>query len=349
MFGVVRSSKYLSSPVINKISSNQSTTSSQNHPDLEDLYIINRLNNNERICPNGEPIKIENDFFKGKLLIMIRTSDADETNEPLYTGGNTNNDKVSNYLRNKMRRLEIQLQVQFKKVPTSRVFLSCGYDKPVKLGFLQLMSLNAALKFCQRRNPSFSYSLCGNEQYTDEEKRQGLCEDPHFAFPIETSLDRIVVTKAGEKLPTLGSEIYEDSKAHTERQKGKQIVFNTKDTYTFCLWNSNVDIVSWKAMNLPAPKFSLTHVNDAQPMTVKLYSLRPNDDGTHLRKDINSILDVEVSHKRITSFGQGAKQYLKNKSNSNTTSKITMVDEEKVFSTSPLDSSIYGLIGFIFT
>ncbi len=322
MLSIVRSSKYLGTPVFNTIRSNQTMTStSQNHPDLEDLYFINRLNNNERIIPNnGEPISIESEYFKGQLSLMIRTSDADKAKKPKHTGGTASNDKVSNYLRPTMRRFEIQLQVKFKKVPSSRVYFSCGYEEPVKLGFLQLASLNAALNFCQRRAPFFSYSLHGKEQSTEEERRLGLYEDPHFAFPIETSLDRIVVTKKGEDPPKLGSAIHEDTKSYEKRIKGKQqIEFNTEDTYTFCLWNNNVDFVSWKAMNLPAPKFSLTHVNNAQAMTVKLYSLESNsfssngsrNDGRHLRKHIRSILDVEVSHKEITSIGKGAQEHLK--------------------------------------
>ncbi len=321
MLSFVRGSKFLGTPaLVNKVrSTSSSSSSSQNHPDLENLYFINRLDNNERIYPNGQPIAIENEYFKGKMLVMIRTSDADQKTEPggrIHTttrnNGTPSNDKVSNYLRSKMRRFEIQLQVKFKKIPTSRVYLSCGYDEPVKLGFLQLASLNAALKFCQRRNPSFSYSLNGKELCTDEEQQLGLHEDPHFAFPIETSLDRIVVTKPYEEPPKLGSDINEDKEAYLKRLKyGKPTKFNLDDTYTICLWNSNVDFVSWKAMNLPFPRFSLTHVNNSQPMIVKLYSLGSDNNGRqHLKKDMKPIIDIEVSHKSITSMGIGAQTYL---------------------------------------
>merc|ERR1712156_17371 len=124
------------------------------------------------------------------------------------------------------------------------------------------------------RNPTFSYSLSGKEKVSDDDKQQGKYEDPHFAFPIETSFDRIAITKAGDKPPTLGEDVYEDPISMKERKNGKRIDFNTEDTYTICIWSAYLDYVQWKAMNLPAvPSFSLTNVNGAQPMEVKVYSL----------------------------------------------------------------------------
>ena len=107
----------------------------QNHPKLEDLYLINNKTN-ERILPNnGEPISIDNDTFTGKMIVMIRTSDADHKKESPITGGSATNDAVSNYFRHKKRRFEIQLQLKFKKVPESQLFLSCEYENPAKLNF----------------------------------------------------------------------------------------------------------------------------------------------------------------------------------------------------------------------
>lgn len=284
--------------------------SQQNHPDLEELYFIDRLTN-ERIYPNGHAVDIDNDMYTGKLLIMVRTGDADGTAKPAYSGGTASNDRISTYFRSKKRRFEIQFQVKFKKVTDAQIYLSIEYDHPVKQNILARTSIGAAMKFCKMKNPSFSYSLQGKENATEDEQKAGLYENPHFAFPM-TTLDVVKITKAGEKPPELGKIISEDSEAYQKRFS-EGIDYNLDDTYTICLWSSYVDFVSWKAVNLPAiPKFSLTKVNGAQPMIVKVYALNrdSDDEKRHLQKNLTSILHVEVSRRGITSFGKGAREWI---------------------------------------
>ena len=289
---------------------------SQNHPDLEKLYFIDNLTN-ERVSPNGEPMPIDNELYSGKLLILIRTSDADakaeKTTKKKQTGGSASNDKVSNYLRPKKRRFEIQLQMKFKKIPENQVYLSIGYDEPVKLGLLAGSSLSGGLRFTRMKSPSFSYSLSGKETASEDELAEGKYEDPHFAFPIETSFDIIAVTKAGDEPPILGGAIYEDPKAIKKRKSGKErMTFNTEDTYTVCLWTAYVDFVQWKIMSLPAvPSFSMANLNAGQPMKVTVYSLTSeNDKSKHFQSDMETLVDVEVSHIDVTSIGSGASKWL---------------------------------------
>lgn len=281
----------------------------QEHPELNDVHFIDNLTN-ERIYPNGEPMDIDNELYSGKLLIMVRTSDADQKVESAVTGGSKSNDKVSNYLRSKKRRFEIQLQYKLKKVPETQTFLAIEYNDPAKLGLIPKNLLSAGLRFCKMKNPTFSYSLSGKEKVSEEDKKQGKYENPHFAFPIETSMDVLAITKAGDVPPTLGGTIYEDPGRKKKRMKGEEIVYNTEDTYTLCVWDSHIDFVQWKAMNLPAiPKFSLTRINDAQPLSVKVYSLNSKG-GKHFQKDFkHTILDVEVCHKE-TSIGDGTQRWM---------------------------------------
>lgn len=283
---------------------------SQQHPDLDNLLIIDRMTN-ERINPNGKPIPIENEFFSGHLLIMIRTCDADEKIAPLHTGGSVFNDQISNYFRTKKRRFEIQLQIKFKKVPLCPMYLSCEFDDWVHYNFLTRTSLGAALRFCHMKNPTFSYSISCKDKGKHEDMISGKYEKPHFAFPIGSSLDRIAITKTDEK-PQLGKDIFEDSQARKRRMNGESVEYNTEDTYTFCLWNAHIDFVQWK-INLPAiPKFSLSHINSGQPMTVKIYLLEQNNNGRHLQCHMKSLLDVEVNRLGVTSLGSGAKIWIEN-------------------------------------
>ena len=181
----------------------------------------------------------------------------------------------------------------------------------MKLNFLARSSLTAGLKFTRMKNPTFSYALSGKEEASEDDMEQGKYEDPHFAFPIETSFDRVAITKAGDEPPPLGSAIYEDPKALKKRKSGKRIVFNTEDTYTFCIWTAYVDFAEWKIMNLPAIKgFSMSNLNGRQPMSVKVYSLTTDND-KHYQSAMETLLDIEVSHTEVTSIGSGAKKWLK--------------------------------------
>lgn len=311
--------------VSKKVSMTTSTNTTHNpttqhHPDLENLYFMDKLTKN-RVNPNGDPILIDNEYYTGKMLIMVRTSDVDEDNTDV---GSKKNQIISKYFREaKKRRFEVQLQVKFKKIPTSTLFLSLGYDKPVQLGSLQRTFLEGTMRFCRMSNPTFSYHLCPNRVKKEQaeknctDHRQGQSgshnEKPHFAFPIETSLHRIAITKPGKEVPQLGSQIDECPEAMENRvNRSKKIEFNTHDTYTFSVWSDNIDFISWKAINLPAiPKFSLTHINDSQPMNVQIYSLRNANNRKHMANEMEMLLDMKVSNFGITSMTNDLKRWIK--------------------------------------
>jgi len=280
----------------------------QNHPELNDVFFIDKINNT-RISPNGTAIDIDNDTIHGKLLIWLRTSDADQKVEPSITGGTASNDQVSNYFRGKKRRLAVQLQIKFKKVPDSRLYFGMDYENPHKLGGIKSAFLKATLNFIKMKNPTFSYALSGKENASEDDIRQGRYENPHFAFPIESSVNNIVITKAGDVPPKLGKECYEDSnEKKLKRRNG--IVYNTRDTYTFTLWDAHADLVKYKAVNLPAiPQFSLASVNGGQHFSIKLYTMDATR-GKHLQCNIDPLFDIEYNKRKATSFGDGARRWM---------------------------------------
>jgi hypothetical protein len=285
----------------------------QTHPDLEVLYLIDCISNT-RINPNVAPISVENEFCKGKLLVMVRTCDADQKVPPIDSGGTTSNDAVSNYLRPKKRRFEIQFQIKFKKIPSSQMFLSLEYDQVAQMGLLARGAFGGLMKFTKMKNSDFSYSLSGSTGVDESDIQQGKYEIPHFSFPIEKSLDVIVVTKDGDKPPTLGKSVDENLTAKKRRQKGVPIEYNTKDTYTFCLWNANIDMIQWKTMGIPAvPKFSLSHLNSGQPFAVHVYGLKSTPpSGQHLQCEMEDILRVEINNGDATKMGKSARKWIEN-------------------------------------
>jgi hypothetical protein len=72
-----------------------------------------------------------------------------------------------------------------------------------------------------------------------------------MSFTVEGSLDRLVVSKPGDTLPTLGGAIHEDPESIKRQKKGQLVDWNTRDTYTMALWTSYVDFLDWKVINLP--------------------------------------------------------------------------------------------------
>jgi len=102
----------------------------QNHPELEDLSVINEATM-QREIPNGDPIIVENELMSGVMLPMLRTTDADDITETAESiKGSESNERVSNYFRPKKRRFEIQLQIKLKHIPDGQLFfrLRIGSD-----------------------------------------------------------------------------------------------------------------------------------------------------------------------------------------------------------------------------
>jgi hypothetical protein len=122
--------------IANTIPANQ-----EQHPHLENLYVICQR---ERVFPNAL-VDIDTEFFSGKMLLMFRTPDADESN--LST-----NDAVVNYFRGKQRRFEFQWQLRLKKLVPGDVFMGVEVDEPIQIGMIQRALANAALAFTKKTN-----------------------------------------------------------------------------------------------------------------------------------------------------------------------------------------------------
>ena len=113
----------------------------EQHPRLENLYVICQR---ERVFPNAL-VDIDTEFFSGKMLLMFRTPDADESN--LST-----NDPIVNYFRGKQRRFEFQWQLRLKKLVPGDVFMGVEVDEPIQMGMIQRALANAALAFTKTTN-----------------------------------------------------------------------------------------------------------------------------------------------------------------------------------------------------
>lgn len=257
------------------------------HPALEPFYVINTVTC-ERLIPNAEePFPLDNAYFSGHVMILIRTPNVDDPTQEL---GSRANHKASQYFAGKQRRFEFQFQLKLKKVPENQqVYFACELEEPIKLGAIQRAFVSAAMAFVKTTNSTFHYSLTGSKDGRSLEK-------PHMAFTVEGSMDRVVVTPPGEVPPSLGGIIHEDAESIKRRKKGGSIDWNTSDTYTLSLWSSYVDFLEWRCMNLPGIRpFQLSNIIGRQPINLTLYLMsedRGND--RHFQQDMVSVCNLEM-------------------------------------------------------
>lgn len=309
----------------------------QPHPELDGLWVMNKQSG-ERMTV-GETEEIDNEYFSGQVLFMCRTSDADMKVESENTGGNDLNDIRSNYFRKKHRRFEMQLQIKFKKAPPSRIYFGAMLDEPIKLGIVQKCFIRATLNFIEKKNNGgFVYNVPGKEASAGE-LQEGNYERPHLVFAIEKAFDRLVETKEGEILPTLGIEIHEDPEVKKLRQKNEYL-YNTTSTYTLGLWryvysigytcllitwgqtcsyllylhpiSAYGDFTKWQCMNLPAIRpFSFGSIIKGQCVSLQLYFLNaPEGDSRHLECYKQLLTNYELSNDMYSGISEVKKIWI---------------------------------------
>jgi hypothetical protein len=299
------------------------------HPALYSLCVMD-CRSERRIVPNAnEPFVLDNECFTGTVMLLIRTPDADQ---PLHShlphihlpsihrraSGTENFDgnfalgeqqqRVSQYFRGKKRRFEFQFQIKLKKVPTGALFLGCELERSVKVGGLTKTLVNLLLGMVRRINPGFHYSWG-----TTNDDGTGAYEKTHLSFPVEASMDRIVITKPGETLPTLGEELEESAESVKRRRKigAGSVDWNTEDTYSMCLWSAYADWIKWKSFNVPGVSpFSLCRVTGKQPIYLSVYEITSCTSADykkkrppHYQKDLKVYTRLEFSHEEKTTGG----------------------------------------------
>ena len=286
----------------------------QNHPDLEDVFVINDYNHERATC-NDDKIELETEYIKGFAWFSVRTKDADLKTVPSVSGGTPQNDKVSNYFRKKQRRFELQMQFKFKKVPDSNLFIGFFIEEQIQLGMVQRAFVNAALGFLQKKLKGSLHCNTTGDSRKEEGQLSDHLEQPHFSISLLQTLDRFVVSPEGVVPPQLGTEIHEDTDSIKRRKTtGFSIEFNCKDTYTMCIWSAYVDFVKWKVVNLPMVRpFSIASVIGDQPLSVIIYSLKSEANNTetiHSKANMNQLLNYQVSNRKCCAISGARKRFI---------------------------------------
>lgn len=277
------------------------------HEDLQKISITD-FDTLREIVPNSSPVKIDNDCFSGEVALLIRTPDVDDVNEPVPTGETPQ--RISQYMKGYKRRFEFQFQIKFKKAPTGPLFLGCEVEETIKVSKWTRGLTGFLLAMIRRINSGFHYSW-GVECQKDLQQRN--YEKTHLSFPVEASMDRIVITKPGEEPPKLGYQLDEtpESVKRRRRMGFGSVDWNTEDTYTMCLWNAYMDWISWKSMNVPGCRpFPLSNVTGHQPVYLCVYELAdmtPQEykkkKPPHTQRDLKHWSRLEFAHRDFTRGG----------------------------------------------
>lgn len=118
------------------------------HPSLHPFFIVNTADN-KRVFANSSDLMfpIDNEYFTGKMLALIRTPDADDE---YAVKGTEENDRASSYFRGRQRRFDFQFEFRVKKIPKGRVYFMVELGEPVKMGMIQRAFASAALVSARR-------------------------------------------------------------------------------------------------------------------------------------------------------------------------------------------------------
>lgn len=280
------------------------------HPALKKMCVVD-CGTKKRIVPNSEPLVLDNDLFHGQVYLMVRTPDVDSKKSDTKLGEEPS--RVSKYFKDKKRRFEFQFQLKLKRIPTGPLFLGCELEHPIKVGAITKGLVNLLLAMVRRINPGFHYSWGVDEKNINPaDLDSGNYEVTHLSFPLEASMDRLVITKPGEIPPKLGSELFETNESVKRRRKTGFgcVPWNLEDTFTLCLWSQYCDWIKWKSMNVPGVSpFLMSRVTGQQPIYLCVYEVacspaeyRKNRPG-HLRKNLNISSRMEFSNSDHTIGG----------------------------------------------
>lgn len=228
-----------------------------------------------------EPYAFENEFVRGKLVFMVDSAD-NSVPEPA---------DVRARFEGRRRLFWVQVQLQFKLVPSGIVYIGGEVPRPMALGFFTGGMTKVILSVLQSLVPGLHYSFGHSDRDSDGRNDSGSSEAnneelPHICFPLYTAVDQFVATPPGEAPPTLGCEDFGETKEQSQQRRRSGMLmypFNTRDTYSFHFHSFFIDFAHWQLVNLPGLRNTdLRAFWDDMPLRIVCYSL---NDSPRTRSD----------------------------------------------------------------
>ena len=134
-------------------------------------------------------------------------------------------------------------------MPKGDIFVGADISTKMELGIITKSFCRAILSFARTMAEDLHYSF---GDYPDSPNY----EIPHLVGPLFKSMDRVVVTPAGQEPPKIGTPFYEDLERRRIRMKTKLMtwVIDTTSTYSLSVNTYNIDLCSWSLIGIPMVK-----------------------------------------------------------------------------------------------
>ena len=187
-------------------------------------------------CPPNlrVPMPFETEIFKGVTLLLVRTNPLDG--------------HYSNFFDGTKREFEVQVQGKFKRVPEGEIYVGAEATQKMELGIITRSACRILLNFVATMVNDSHYSF--GDFPTDK-----LCENPHLVAPLLRGMDKVIVSKPGEKVPEMGEPFYEAPDLRKKRTKSNMAFkVDVSCTYSFSVNTSNLDLCSWNIVGVPMIK-----------------------------------------------------------------------------------------------
>lgn len=171
----------------------------------------------------------ENEIFCGKMLLLINSGNVE--------------DKYKHRFEGTKYTYEVQIQGKFNEIPKGRLFMGAEITKKMELGLFTKGLCASILKFGKSVNAYLHHSFGDKDNF----------ELPHITGPLWSAVDRLIITGPGKTPPIMGETFPEDPVSRSIRRKVPDYTISVSldNIYSFSFKTSNIDLIHWKAANLP--------------------------------------------------------------------------------------------------
>mmetsp|Transcript_17656 Transcript_17656/g.26451 ORF Transcript_17656/g.26451 Transcript_17656/m.26451 type:complete len:552 (+) Transcript_17656:62-1717(+) len=246
---------------------------------------------------SSEGIPFETPNFKGSVIFKLRSENLEDMSTP-----------YQDYFRTRARKFSLQVQGQPKYRFSGIVWLGAeiGHCDPakgedrMKLGFVRRTLCKIVLNTINlMRGAIVHYSFGDGDQL------------PHIMLPLYVAADTFVETGPSETPPKTGVKMFpEDSKSQKVRRKSdfKEKKFVPKNTYSFSLHNSNLDLYNWCVTGIPGIKaMDLTKYWADMPLRIVAYATDGPFSTPHTSQNKRYLFCFELSNLKLSSGCPGEK------------------------------------------
>lgn len=234
-----------------------------------------------RVDLSAPYFEIKSELFEGRACLRFRSSPLPPERRELFE----KNPKVQ---------FELAVQGRFRRPNRGVVYLGAECTRPMQLGVLTRGICKIMLNVMQSLTRGLHYSF-GNTNG----------EAPHIAFPLFMGADVVITTPAGETPPPLDEIALLPSNVDKKNAPAFHVL-DTSLTYSISFFNGNLDLIRWRAINVPGvPDIRLAKFWDDMPLRLVAYEYWDGDEASsrqvkasqpHLPSVKNMLISVEVKH-----------------------------------------------------